>query len=247
MTIRNDITVDFISSPRVITVASPSVELQIQDLVDTLRDIEDNISNMSYPKLINASGKEPLGSGVLVGVTAELQNAQVAFEARTTAVESGTVTTGGTNLLIDASATFVSNGIVRGSVVNNNTDGSVSEVVSVNSETEMSVVSLIGGVDNDFDIGDSYDVYNIVRCNISGGNLVGIDDVGGELDPVLPTAHTQVTRTLSSSATLLGLSSITSDVADAVWDEALADHTGDTTFGGFVQLLLKFRTWIGLK
>lgn len=82
MAIRSDITVDWESSPRVITVLSPSTEVTIQDLVDTCRDHEDRPANMGRPYLIDAAGKEPLGGVVYVGVTATLQNAVIAFEAR---------------------------------------------------------------------------------------------------------------------------------------------------------------------
>lgn len=82
MAVRNDLSVDFIASPRIITVASPSTTLTIQDLHDTIKTIEAYIWNMSFPKLLNSFGKQDLGGSVLVGITAELQNAKVAFEAR---------------------------------------------------------------------------------------------------------------------------------------------------------------------
>ncbi len=128
MAFRSDIVVDYIVSPRVITVLSPSVELTIQDLIDTVRILEEMFIGLSYPKLINAAGKEPLGGGVLVGITATLQNARIAFEARP---------------------------------------------------------------------GPSF-----VQCNISGGNLVAVDDLGAPINVVQTTAFTQVILTSSSSATL---------------------------------------------
>lgn len=82
MTVRNDISVDWASSPRIITVDAPSTEITIQDLVDTLRELEDEPPNMTFDHLINAAGKEDLGGGVRVGITATLQNAKLAFEAR---------------------------------------------------------------------------------------------------------------------------------------------------------------------
>jgi hypothetical protein len=82
MTIRTDLTIDWYSSPRLITVAAPSTEITVQDLYDTLSDAADKMDTMTFPRLIEAAGKEPLGGGVSVGVTATLQNAQVAFEAR---------------------------------------------------------------------------------------------------------------------------------------------------------------------
>lgn len=80
MTVRSDLQFDWISSPRIITVLAPSTEITIQDLVDTCRVNED--LNLQYPKIINANGKDSLGGGVFVGITATLQNAVLAFEAR---------------------------------------------------------------------------------------------------------------------------------------------------------------------
>jgi len=82
MTVRSDISVDWYSSPRIITVASPSTEITLQDLVDTIRSIEDDLINTSYDHLLNAAGKDDLGGGVYVGITVTLQNAKLAFEAR---------------------------------------------------------------------------------------------------------------------------------------------------------------------
>jgi hypothetical protein len=129
MAVRGDIYVDWDADPRIIWVESPSVELTVQDLVDTCRSIEADTINMAYPFLISAAGKEPLGGGVFVGITATLQNAVVAFEARP---------------------------------------------------------------------GPTYE-----QCNISGGNLVAVDENGDIISPIFPTAFTQVVRTSSSSATLL--------------------------------------------
>jgi len=82
MVVRSDLTFNWASSPRLITVQSPSTEITIQDLVDTCRNEEQKLQNLGYDRLIDAAGKEPLGGGVLVGITATLLNAQLAFEAR---------------------------------------------------------------------------------------------------------------------------------------------------------------------
>lgn len=82
MTIRTDFTVDFSVSPRIMTIASPSVTVSIQDLHDTLIDIESRPRNMSFLRLISSAGKETLTGGLQVGITATLQNAKVAFAAR---------------------------------------------------------------------------------------------------------------------------------------------------------------------
>ncbi|MEA2038098.1 MAG: hypothetical protein U9O94_11425, partial [Nanoarchaeota archaeon] len=80
MAIRADISVNWNLSPRIITVASPSTALTMQDLYDTMRDVEYTQMDESY--IIAGAGGEPLGGGVLVGLTLTLNNAKVAFEAR---------------------------------------------------------------------------------------------------------------------------------------------------------------------
>ena len=83
MTVRGDMYVDWNQSPRIIWVEAPSTQLTIQDLVDTCRELEAELENTVYDHLIDAAGKDNLGGGVYVGITATLYNAQVAFEART--------------------------------------------------------------------------------------------------------------------------------------------------------------------
>jgi len=77
------IQVDPIASPRIITV--PEVDgnsITVQTLVNQIREWEDDPINLSYKKLLSASGKEDLGEGAFVGITAKLENAKVKFEAR---------------------------------------------------------------------------------------------------------------------------------------------------------------------
>ncbi len=83
MAFRGDITVDWISSPRIITVAAPSTELTIQDLHDTMRNLEDDIVNLSFKKIISSGGKERLDDVTKVTITSTLLNAVIGFEART--------------------------------------------------------------------------------------------------------------------------------------------------------------------
>ncbi len=80
--IRSDLSVEWELSPRIITVAAPSVEITIQDLHDTCRSLESAASGVDERSLIDSAGKEDLGGDVAVGLTATLQNAVVAFEAR---------------------------------------------------------------------------------------------------------------------------------------------------------------------
>lgn len=208
MAVRSDVQIFYNLSPRLVKIDAPSTEITIQDLHDTLRDIEDEPANLVYPDIISTAGKESLGGGVLVGLTATLLNAQVMFERRTNVVSTGTITTASTPseramLLIDAGATFITDGVKRSDIVINEDDGnSFSEVLSVDSENQLTVLAPTGGSENDFDIGEAYTIYEMVQCNVTGGNLVALDDVDAELDPVFPTFGTQVVRTSASSATL---------------------------------------------
>jgi len=212
MTSRDDLKVDFLEDPRIIEVEAPSTEITMQDLVDTLRDKEAEFTGLPYDKLTNASGKEDLGGGVLVGITTDLQNAQLSFESRRTPAETGTVTTGsGTPIgsplgntfnFIDSSADFISAGVERGSLAINFTDMSIADVIEVISATELRTRVLQNGTANTWQIGDEYQVFNIIQCNATGGNLVAVDENGSRITPVFPTAFVQVVRTASSSATL---------------------------------------------
>ena len=82
MAIRDDFTINWAASPRVIEIAKPSTECNMQDLLDTLRWLESQPSAMDNSPIISASGKEPLGGGTKVGLTVAMLNAKVSFEAR---------------------------------------------------------------------------------------------------------------------------------------------------------------------
>ena len=147
------LSIDAESSPRIITVLAPDTAITMQELVDLLRDWEDELDDLEYDKLIDAYGKQELGGGILVGVTVQLLNAKLAFEAR-------------------------------------------------------------GGP-------------TFVQCNVTGGNLVALDEDGNTMSVILPTAYTQVILTSSSSATLQELETIQySSYAGAVHIDVASGETG---------------------
>ena len=77
------LSIDAESSPRIITVLAPDVAISMQQLVNLVRDWEDDQEDgLIYDHLLNAYGKQDLGSGTMVGVTVQLLNAKLAFEAR---------------------------------------------------------------------------------------------------------------------------------------------------------------------
>jgi hypothetical protein len=75
--------VDWESSPRIIYILAPTTDITVQNLSNQIKDFEDEPASLSFPKLILTFGKQALGGGAFVGITAVLQNAKIAFEART--------------------------------------------------------------------------------------------------------------------------------------------------------------------
>lgn len=208
MTVRTDLTYNLNLSPRLITVQAPSTELTLQDLLDTTRIFEAESASMDDGHLINAAGKEPLGGGTAVGITATLQNAQVAFEGRDVATSTGTVTSNDATgtLLTDTGATFVADAVARGATIVNRTTGAACEVLTI-AANALTTTVLQGGSRQTWLISDTYSVFNVIQCEISGGNLTAVNSVGDDLNSVFTTAYTQIIRTSSSSATISTVSS----------------------------------------
>ena len=105
-------------SPRIITVLAlgtlgePVTTISMQQLVNQVRDWEDEQWDMEYPHLLNAYGKQSLGGGVLVGVTVELLNTLLAFEARTGPAYTQCIVTGGNLVSLDENGVPLSSPIL---------------------------------------------------------------------------------------------------------------------------------------
>jgi len=254
MTTRNDIAIDYTLSPRIARLAAPETNLSLQDYVDTLRVLESQFRAMSYDYLINASGKEDLGDGVLVGITVQEQNLKLAFEARRTpAIDEGAVTTGSgapnavnRYQFVDTGANFVTAGVDAGSLVLNWTDRSMADVVRVIDANTLEIEALVNGTDNQMQVADVYSVFNIVQVRVSAGNLTAIDDMDAALNAVLPTAFTQVVVAQASQSTIVNLASIETQldtieaqttgaaIGSGVWDALISAHSVTGSFGEFV-------------
>ncbi len=73
---------------------------------------------------------------------------------------SGTATGAtSTTVLIDSTATFLTT-VAVGDRVDNTTDGSATLITSVDSNTQVTCGALVGGSDNQFQSGDSYEIYD---------------------------------------------------------------------------------------
>ncbi len=236
MTERSDITITWGTSPRDVQVDDPSVTISGQDIVDTLRAREADLENLDKDSLLDAEGKA--GPGGVTGIVNILQNATLSFEARVVVQETGTATTANPagNRLIDSTATFITNGVSRGSIVSNETSGANASVLEVVSETELLTTPLIGGSRQTWLIGDSYNVFRTVACSAVAGDLFAVDDVGGSIDPVLATFGTSVIveQSTSPAAAPIGADTVIADgfsLAEAI-TMILAAEAGNVSGGG---------------
>lgn len=76
-------TLTFFKYDRVIQVDDPQTEVTIQDLINQIRNYEEQLINMDYGHIANAYGKQSLGGGSYVGITLELINDwRIQFEPR---------------------------------------------------------------------------------------------------------------------------------------------------------------------
>lgn len=234
MTKRTDLAINWNLDPRLLTVAASSAELTIQDLVDTCRSIEDSTVGDQYPYLLDAVGKEAIGGGVQVGITVTANNMQIAFASRTGSVSSGTATSADANgeTLVDTAATFVSDGVTAGAAIINLDDGSVASVLSVDSEIQITHEPLSDGVGNDWQIGDSYKVWNWTLCELVGGNATAADGGGAPIDALQPRFGVSYVRTSSASATLQETEGGVQP--DEVWSEVVE---GSYTYAEFMRIM----------
>lgn len=193
--------------PRIIHIPAPLLEVTVQGLIDTVAEHQARLDNLVYAAInpqVNG-GRQNLGGGLFVGLTTTLDNARVSFDARKISTSAGSVTTGDPNgvTLNDATATFLADGVEPGGWVVNTTDGSLCSVIRVQSETQIITDGLDDGVDDQWDIGDGYKIFNVEQGRVADGNAVAVDYLANELEAVLPTAGIQVIRSLDVSAALL--------------------------------------------
>ena len=68
---------------KLVIVGTPDTEVTVQQLINAVRDYEDEPSNLDVPSIATASGKEDLGGGLSIGITMKLIDWKVKFDDRT--------------------------------------------------------------------------------------------------------------------------------------------------------------------
>lgn len=212
MTVINGTTVRWDLSPRLFWIPAAVNDITAQNYLDTARkEHEHNLMNLSEVEhLVDGTGKQPLGGGQLVGMTITSRNTKIAFNFDPTPKSIGTVTIPDANgtTLIDSVATFIADGVTPGAWIVNLDDRSISAVITIDSEIQISCIALGGGTENDWDAGENYIIWNVVRKTILGGNVVAVDDAEVEMPLIFPTPLTQVVVARASDATLQELEAI---------------------------------------
>jgi len=202
MTVRTDITVDFQLDPRLADIGAGSADITVQDSHDTLVEIEDGGEAHGFPFLVSTAGGEDLGGGTTVGLTTTLQNLQYAFEATSPRCKGAATTTDALGVtLTDTGATFISDGALRGDWIINFTDQSVTEILTVDSETQLTTRGLRNGTANTFTVSDSYKVWEAEVAELTGGNFVAIDEFGADINPLFSSFGRFISKASASSAT----------------------------------------------
>ena len=84
-----------------------------------------------------------------------------------------------------------------------------------------------------------------VLCDIFGGNVVAVDIYNQPMDPREPAAWVSPGRTSAVSGVIMVNDHLV--IADAVWDEVLADHVQAGSLGEKIKKSLTRDDFVGLK
>lgn len=196
------------NTPRVANIPFGHGDATAQDIWDTLSAEAAKIDNLIYKKLLDrpkGGGKSSLGGGKATGITVPMNNIQIQFEPQVVEKESGTVTTGDVNgqLLIDTTALFVTNSVARGDIAENDTTGAHATVLRVIDENNLVTTPCLGGSDNEWGVGDAYEILAWERRNVTDGDVVAQDHLEADLNPLLTSYGVDSVVELSTSPALV--------------------------------------------
>jgi hypothetical protein len=88
---------------RIITVLAPDTEVTVQELINAIRDWEDD--HLEWDKVAEASGKETIAPGLYTAITVKLLNWRLKFEDR--AEPTACLVRGGNLLAVDAQGNYM--------------------------------------------------------------------------------------------------------------------------------------------
>lgn len=97
----------FDKANKLIIIEAPATTITIQELVNAIREWEEELENFDVAKIADASGKEDLGGGLKVGITLKLLGWKLKFADRTGPDTVLCEVTGGNLVAVDAAGHFV--------------------------------------------------------------------------------------------------------------------------------------------
>ena len=171
------LTIDPQVSPRVITIASPTVLFTVQEIVDWCRAWEDSVEGHTFDRLINANGKQTLTATKSVGITATLLDAQIEWEDRAGPTLTRCTITDGNLLAVDSVGSDID--VVKESdfvfpVLELDTSAAIVETgVSGLTPTESATLSLLDNIEGSL---DHQEIMRILLASAAGklsGALLG--------------------------------------------------------------------------
>lgn len=92
---------------RVITILYPTERVTCQEIYDAIRVFEQDPENLDLPTIAIASGKEPLGGGLYIGITLKLIGWKLKFEERPGPQWTSCEVAGGNFLALNENGEFV--------------------------------------------------------------------------------------------------------------------------------------------
>jgi len=165
---------------RIIEIEAPATEVTIQELLYAIRGYENTIPGMDIAKIADASGKEDLGGGVLVGITLKLFNWKLKFSDRPGPTWIVCNVTGGNLVAVDGTGTFV-NPIEPSSFVTVTKTSSASATIA-----ELQIINL------------QYLIESLRGTHKATGNVYYWNPVGGD-DAAAGTKPTTARKTFASA------------------------------------------------
>jgi hypothetical protein len=88
---------------RVITVLAPDTEITVQELINAIRDWEDD--HLEWDRVADATGKDYLGAGLYTAITVRLLNWRLKFQDR--AEPTACLVRGGNLLAVDGQGNYM--------------------------------------------------------------------------------------------------------------------------------------------
>ena len=224
----------FDKTNKLVIVEAPDTDVTIQELVDEIRDWQDELVNMETDNICVATGKEDLAGGVQVGITLELINDwRLQFEDRVSPPWD-ICTVGGGNLV--ATNVYNNEPVYPSAYVNTviaqsssatllSASGATlgpSDIPTIVDEVwdEAIAEHLIGG-----SIGEALDL-------AASGSSLTYDGIADSVWDEASADHLTPGTVGEAQDLAASGSSLTYDgIADSVWDEPAADHLTPDSMG----------------